>query len=164
MADDALARLEAAQKASSRQALCGPAYDEDERFESHRLANVVEPCLQALLKAPGVTSVVIVDILSGFVIAASDPSSTATVRYAAHVPALLRKARLLSDEQQQCTLLVSTRKLDMLLMADSEHGSGAAVLVIQDLCAHGARRAVHWAPAADDHFFWPETTARGGPF
>lgn len=137
-------------------------YDEDDRFESHRLTSVTEPCVQCLLKAPGVMSVIIVEVVSGFVIASSDPLSSSARRYAAHVPALIRRARMLSDDDEESVqLLMSTRKHEILVMADNKHASGAAVLVIQDLFA-SAQDGVRHA-SFDGELSWPETTARGGP-
>ena len=133
------------------------------RFESHRLTSVTEPCVQCLLKAPGVMSVIIVEVVSGFVIASSDPLSSAARRYAAHVPALIRRARMLSDDDEESVqLLMSTRKHEILVMADHKHDSGAAVLVIQDLFANGAQDGVRHA-SFDDDLSWPETAACGGP-
>ena len=139
-------------------------FDEVNRFESHRLTSVTEPCVQCLLKAPGVMSVIIVEVVSGFVIASSDPLSSAARRYAAHVPALIRRARMLSDDDEESVqLLMSTRKHEILVMADHKHASGAALLVIQDLLSSlRAQDGVRHA-SFDDDLSLPKMTARGGP-
>jgi|EP00900_Chrysochromulina_parva_P013467 hypothetical protein len=65
---------------------------------------------------------------------------------------------LSDDDEESVQLLMSTRKHEILVMADNKHASGAAVLVIQDLFANGVRHA-----SFDGELSWPETTARGGP-
>jgi hypothetical protein len=43
---------------------------------------------------------------------------------------------LSDDDEESVQLLMSTRKHEILVMADNKHASGAAVLVIQDLFAN----------------------------
>jgi len=69
---------------------------------------------------------------------------------------------LSDDDEESVQLLMSTRKHEILVMADNKHASGAAVLVIQDLFANGAQRQQPHA-SFDGELSWPETTARGGP-
>jgi hypothetical protein len=68
---------------------------------------------------------------------------------------------LSDDDEESVQLLMSTRKHEILVMADNKHASGAAVLVIQDLFA-SAQDGVRHA-SFDGELSWPETTARGGP-
>lgn len=167
-----LERLEMAQKAYARQGLQRSGrdfyddYDEDSRFAEHQLTSAAEPCIQTLLSAPGVFAVIVVDVATGSVLASSDPSSSTAVKYASHVPALVHRAQLLlSDDggdafdNGSSMLLISTRKMEMLLMANRD--AQAAVLVLQD---RGSSRS----PLVDDLMFaWPDSSlarpGRSGP-
>ena len=70
---------------------------------------------------------------------------------------------LSDDDEESVQLLMSTRKHEILVMADHKHASGAALLVIQDLLSSlRAQDGVRHA-SFDDDLSLPKMTARGGP-
>ena len=168
-----LERLEMTQKARSRETLrsvarSGRCVDEDDdygegaRFADHQLALVVEPCMQALMRAPGVKIVFIVALSNGAIIASSDPSSSIAAPFAVHVPALARQCSLVTRvllDDEPAILQISTKKFEFLMMADRE--SGTAILVLQD------RSGSQWGWLSDG-VDWPDDaqlrTGRSGEF
>ena len=113
-------------------------YDEDARFAMHQVSNTVQPTFDVLHRVHGVFGALIVDQKSGSIIASSLYSEAVAAGYAAHLPALTHRLRLVAsllDDANDAPYILSilTRKLQIILTFDD--ASGVAIAVLQDPAA-----------------------------